>query len=376
MLTSAVLGSSRPVSGEPFLIGVLPGEGIGPAVIDAALEVLSAVGSVSGRAFEVRFGGEIGLDAVALSGQALSRDVTAFCSEVFAAGGAMLAGPGGGRFVYDLRRTFDLFCKLNPLRSFEELRGASRLKPDAVAGVDLVVVRENLGGLYQGASEGVPRPGRKVVHTFSSSEDEARRIIEAGARLARQRRGRLAVVVKASGLPELSALWRDCARDAAMANGVDCAFLDIDYAAYQLLQAPRDLDVIVAPNCFGDILADLGGVLMGSRGLTYGASFSTGGAAVYQTNHGAAYDLAGTDRANPAGQILSLAMMLRESFSLSEEADLIEEALLQVWREGWRTADLAEPGCRLVGTRDMARCVTGAVAVLAATPARERSAAV
>ncbi|HVS00526.1 MAG TPA: isocitrate/isopropylmalate family dehydrogenase, partial [Thermoanaerobaculia bacterium] len=138
MLTHAVLVPSRPAPSEPFLIGVLPGEGIGPAVIEAALEVLAAVGSVSGRVFDVRFGGEIGLDAVALSGRPLSEEVTGFCREVFAAGGAVLAGPGGGRFVYDLRRTFDLFCKLNPLRSFEELRGACRLKPEAVAGVDLV----------------------------------------------------------------------------------------------------------------------------------------------------------------------------------------------------------------------------------------------
>ncbi|HVS00682.1 MAG TPA: isocitrate/isopropylmalate family dehydrogenase, partial [Thermoanaerobaculia bacterium] len=235
---------------------------------------------------------------------------------------------------------------------------------------------ENLGGLYQGESNEEGGPGRRIVHIFGSSEEEARRIVEVGARLARQRRGRLTVVVKVSGLPALSALWRDCALEVAGHAGVACSFLDIDYAAYQLLQAPRELDVVVAPNCFGDILADLGGVLMGARGLTYGASFSESGAAVYQTNHGAAYDLAGTDQANPAGQILSLAMMLREGFGLSEEADLIEQALRQVWREGWRTADLAEPGCRLLGTRDMARRVADAVDVFAAAPAGERPAAV
>jgi 3-isopropylmalate dehydrogenase len=358
MLTRAVFASSRPVPVRPFLIGALSGEGVGPAVVEAALEVLAAVGSASGQAFEVRFGGAIGLDAIGGSGRPLSEEVTGFCREIFMAGGAVFAGPGGGRFVYDMRRAFDLFCKLSPVHTFAELRGAGRLRPEAAEGIDLVVVRENLGGLYQGESV---HDERGVVHTFSSSAAEARRILDVGARLAGERRGGLAVVIKDSGLPALSALWREQARAAAEAAGIGCAFLDIDYAVYQLIQSSQGFDVLVAPNCFGDILADLGGVLMGSRGLTYGASYSESGAAVYQTNHGAAYDLAGTDRANPAGQILALAMMLRESFGLSEEAERIEGALRRVWREGWRTADVGEPGCRVVGTREMARRVAEAV---------------
>jgi len=354
MLTRAVFNSSRPAPSRPFLIGALSGEGVGPAVVEAALEVLAAVGAVSGQAFEVRFGGAIGFDAIGQSGGPLSEEVTGFCREIFAAGGAVFAGPGGGRFVYDVRRRFDLFCKLSPIHTFAELRGAGRLRPEAAEGIDLVVVRENMGGLYQGESQ---RNEQGVVHTFSCSAEEARRILAVGARLALQRRGGLAVVVKDSGLPALSALWREQAQAAAAEAGIGCSFLDIDYAVYQLIQNPRGFDVLVAPNCFGDILADLGGVLMGSRGLTFGASYSAAGAAVYQTNHGAAYDLAGTDRANPAGQILSLAMMLRESFGLAGEADRVEEALRQVWRGGWRTEDVSEPGCQVVGTREMARLV-------------------
>jgi 3-isopropylmalate dehydrogenase len=342
----------------PFLIGALKGEGVGPEVVAAALEVLAAVGASSGQAFEVRFGGAIGLDAIGASGRPLSDEVTGFCRAVFAAGGAVFAGPGGGRFVYDTRRAFDLFCKLSPVHTFAELGGAGRLKAEAAAGIDLVVVRENLGGLYQGESI---RDDRGVVHTFACSVEEARRILGVGARLAKERRGGLAVVVKDSGLPALSALWRDEARAAAETAGIACAFLDIDFAVYQLLQNPRSFDVLAAPNCFGDILADLGGVLMGSRGLTYGASYAASGAAVYQTNHGAAYDLAGTDRANPAGQILALAMMLRESFGLAAEAERVEAALRRVWGEGWRTDDLKEPGCRVAGTREMARLVSEAV---------------
>lgn len=358
MLTRAVFGSSRPASVQPFLIGALPGEGVGPAVVEAALEVLAAAGAVSGHAFEVRFGGAIGLDAIGRSGSPLSEEVTGFCREIFAAGGAVFAGPGGGRFVYDMRRAFDLFCKLSPVYAFAELRGAGRLRPEAADGIDLVVVRENMGGLYQGESS---RDERGVVHTFACSVEEARRILGVGARLARERRGGLAVVVKDSGLPALSALWREQALAAAEEAGTGCVFLDIDYAVYQLIQNPQGFDILVAPNCFGDILADLGGVLMGSRGLTYGASYSDAGAAVYQTNHGAAYDLAGTDRANPAGQILALAMMLRESFGLPEEAERVEAALRRAWRDGWRTSDVGEPGCRVVGTREMARRVAQAV---------------
>jgi 3-isopropylmalate dehydrogenase len=156
-------------------------------------------------------------------------------------------------------------------------------------------------------------------------------------------------------------LWRACAEQIAAEEGVECLFLDIDHAAYHLLQHARDLDLLVAPNLFGDILCDLGGVLMGSRGLTYSANFTPAGAGVYQTNHGAAYDLAGTDRANPAGQILSLAMLLHESCGLSREAGLIERALADVWKRGFRTADLDLPGARVIGTREMAERVADAV---------------
>jgi 3-isopropylmalate dehydrogenase len=117
------------------------------------------------------------------------------------------------------------------------------------------------------------------------------------------------------------------------------------------------MDVIVAPNLFGDVLSDAAGALMGSRGITHGGSFDSAGAAVYQTNHGAAHDLAGSDRANPAGQILAAAMMLRESFELSTEAEMMERALGSAWAAGWRTADVAEPGCRVIGTREMAERV-------------------
>jgi 3-isopropylmalate dehydrogenase len=143
---------------------------------------------------------------------------------------------------------------------------------------------------------------------------------------------------------------------------VRCSLIDIDHVSYRLIQHPREFDVVVAPNLFDDVLSDLGGVLLGSRGLCFAGSFAANGDAVYSTNHGAAYDLAGTNRANPVAQILSLAMLLRESFHLSKEARQIEEAVVRVWRDGWRTADLMEPGCRLLGTREMGQQIAEKVA--------------
>jgi 3-isopropylmalate dehydrogenase len=165
------------------------------------------------------------------------------------------------------------------------------------------------------------------------------------------------VVVKDGGIPGITALWRDVASAACREHGIALTPVNIDLAAYQLIQEPERFDVIVAPNLFGDILADLGGVLVGSRGLTYSGNFDACGRAVYQTNHGAAFDLAGRDVANPIGQTLSLAMLLRESFGLSDEARMIEAAISEAWRQGWRTADMAGAGCRAVGTREMGEII-------------------
>ena len=347
----------------PHRIGVLPGEGSGPEIVRVALDVLDAVAQVTGDVFDVRVGGAIGIDAEREAGVALSADVAAFCAETFAAGGAVLAGAGGGRFVYDLRRRFDLFCKLNPIRPRRELAGATRLSCRGPAEVDLLVVRENTEGVYfseWGGPHG-EAPARELVQHATHGERGIRRIVGAAARIARLRRGRLAVVVKRGGLPELSALWEECARDASAAHGVALASLDVDLAAYRIVQEPETLDVVVAPNLFADVLSDLGGVIAGSRALTFGGSFSATGAAVYQTNHGSAHDLARSDRANPAGQVLALAMLLRESFALEHAAALVEESLASVWASGVRTADLAEPGARVVGTRAFGEYLTAAV---------------
>jgi 3-isopropylmalate dehydrogenase len=167
----------------------------------------------------------------------------------------------------------------------------------------------------------------------------------------------LTVVWKEAGVPSISRLWRDCAENAAAEYGVQLRMVDIDLMAYRLIQEAATFDVIAAPNLLGDVLSDLGAVLLGSRGVSFSGNYTECGEAVYQTNHGAAYDLAGLDRANPNGQILSLAMMLRESFDQHQAADAIEEAVRLVWAEGWRTADVAVPGSRIIGTHEMGRRV-------------------
>ena len=353
----------RPRATGALTVGVLPGEGVGPDVIGAALAVLSAVESVSDARFETRTGGAIGRDAEASSGRALTEDVCAFCEDVFGRGGAMLAGPGGGRFVYDLRRRFDLFCKISPLRPIAALIEAGRMKAQSVAGADILLVRENVGGVYQGEwrETADALEGRICEHAFRYSERQVRRILRVAARLAAGRRRRLSVVIKDSGVPGMSALWRDLGREESAAAGVEVGFVDVDLAAYRLMQEPLSFDVIAAPNLFGDVLADLGAVLLSSRGVSFSGNFSDAGAAVYQTNHGSALDLAGQGRANPLGQIAALAMMLRESFGLAREAAWIDAAVEDVMRRGFRTFDVAEPGTTVVGTAEMGERVAAAV---------------
>jgi 3-isopropylmalate dehydrogenase len=344
------------------VIGVLPGEGIGPEIIDASIRLLAAIESVTGLTFELRYGGKIGVDAVRESGQALTPAVTGFCADVFSAGGAIFCGPGGGRFVYDLRATFDLFCKLVPLQPLPALAGTGVLVPGAVRDVDILLIRENTGGLYVGETgTEVTDGGTRAWHRFHYDEDEVDRILRLAIRAARLRRGQLCVVTKPAGVPGISGLWRSRAEALGRDAGIDLRILEIDNACYQIVADARSFDVIVAPNMFGDVLADGASVLLGSRGMSYSANYSPGGCAVYQTGHGAAYDLAGTDRANPVGQIQSLAMMLRESFGLPDIAQALVDATNAVLAAGVRTPDVLAAGCRSVGTRALASHIEAAL---------------
>ncbi|MDR3459026.1 MAG: isocitrate/isopropylmalate family dehydrogenase [Verrucomicrobiae bacterium] len=356
---SSYLGEGKPdhtpAAASRRMIGVLEGTGVGPAVIDSALLVLRAVETALDLKFEVRFGGLIGEDAIKEHGQWLPENTMEFCADVFQVGGAILNGPGGGRYVYDLRKRFDLFCKFVPVQPAPELARAGKISPQFLKDVDLLIVRDNTGGVYQGRwGDRATENGRVAEHSFSYSEGEVHRLVEVAARAAARRRGGLHVIVKDGGVPTVTALWRDIGTAVAHKYGLEAKFMNIDLAAYELIQNPTRFDVIVAPNLFGDIIADICGVLVSSRGVTFSGNFTPHGHGVYQTNHGCAHDLAGTDVANPAGQILSLAMLLRESFGLEEPAALIERSLAETWQAGWRTADIAEAGCTILGTDAMA----------------------
>jgi 3-isopropylmalate dehydrogenase len=332
-------------------IGIIRGEGIGGEVLGVVTRAIEALRDACGCRIVVE-----ALDpssALMQGTDEIGAEVLSFCRAVFARRGAILAGPVGGRFVYRLRRELDLFCKLVPLRGFPELAGAMRLKGGAAGNTDILLVRDNAGGLYQGAGAIVAdgRGGRVAEHRFAYAASDIARIVAVAAAVASRRRRRLHVIVKDGGVLAASALWREVSTSVAAAEGVEVVFLNIDFAAYELLNHPGHFDVIVAPNMFGDILADLGGLLMGARGNTFSGNFAPSRRAVYQTNHGAAQDLAGRDVANPVGQVLALAMLLHESFGMAREAGCIEGAVRDAWSAGWRTADLAEPGCRIVGTR-------------------------
>ena len=338
------------------LLGVIPGEGVGPEVTDAALTVLHALEGAGGRAVSVEsHAGPIGREAERVLGSALPQQALEFCADVLGRGGAILNGPGGGRYVYELRRHLGLFLKISPIQARGALLAASPVRPERLVDLDLLIVRENLGGIYQGSSEELTHASgdREVRHEVSHLESDVRRFMTAAARLARVRRGSLTVVVKDAGMGAFSALWRGCAEQAAASEEVTCTAIDVDLMAYLLIERPSTFDVVAASNLFGDVLSDLAAVLLGSRGMSFSGNFTSRGEGIYQTNHGSAYDLAGHDRANPVGQILSMAMCLRESLGMTAEASACEEGVRKVWEQGLRTADVMSSEGFCVGTAEL-----------------------
>jgi len=359
-LIEAVCGQPPTGNGIRKTIGVLPGEGVGPEVIDVALRLLEIVANNTEYRFDIRTGGKIGIPAKMESGHVLTDEVTGFCNSIFSAGGALLCGPGGGRFVYELRSAFDLFCKLTPLRPVPVLGDSGVVRQEARADVDVMLVRENTGGLYFG-DWGQSISETNVLTAYQAveyQEDKVLRILEVALRLADARSKKLCLAVKPDGIPAISELWVTALQRLSRATDIESVILEVDNAAFQLIASARDYDVVVSPNMFGDILADTGALLLGSRGLSYSANFNPSGAAVYQTGHGAAHDIAGSDTANPIGQIMSLAMMLRESFGLCAAAEAIETSIEEALAAR-RTADIQAPGKKTVGTSEMGRCIAG-----------------
>lgn len=359
---------AKPAPQGPLVVGVLPGEGIGPEVTDAALSVLEVLQAHGGSRFNVRTGGPIGGEARRQTGHCLPESVIEFCASVFDQHGAMLCGAGGERFVYDLRAHFDLYCKFIPLRAATAPCEAGALRPGHADHADIVVVRENTSGLYFG-SWGMQRNGDGGLTAYQHCqyhEPEVERILDVGLRLAQQRRGHVTVITKPGGVPAISQLWADKLHELNEHHRVTARLLEVDHAVYQLIAEPEAFDVVICSNMFGDVLGDCGALLLGGRGMSFSANFGAPGRAVYQTGHGAAWDLAGTDRANPLGQISALAMMLRESFDLPDAAAAVEQAMRHTLASGVRTADIAGPEHQVVGTREMARRIGDTLGALLA----------
>ncbi|MBQ0985580.1 3-isopropylmalate dehydrogenase [Streptomyces sp. F63] len=361
-------------------ITVLPGDGVGPEVTACALQVLRTVEEKYGHIFTVHRR-RVGLDAIAAEGVAISDATFETCAHsdaiLFGAIGSLPAGaerPGGPRpeqALFRLRKEFGFFANLRPVRPSESLYGASSLKPEYLKGTDMVFVRELSAGLYYGRLETVPgKPseirrtehGTEAVDTLLYTEEEIERVVRAAFGIAQCRGKKVTSVDKANVLSS-SVLWREVVdRVAADHPEVTCEHMLVDACAMRLVRTPAEFDVVVTENLFGDILTDEASMLTGSIGMLPSASLGTRRTAgglfgLYEPIHGSAPDIAGEDRANPVGAILSAALLLRHSLGLDREAADVEAAVEAVLGEGYRTPDLDEGARAVVGTAEMGRRV-------------------
>jgi 3-isopropylmalate dehydrogenase len=355
-------------------IAVLAGDGIGPEVTAQAVKALRAL-AANGPQFEFTEAA-VGDAAYDTTGDPLP-EATATLAEradavLFGAAGTYesdLRPPEarGGHALLRLRKRMDLFANFRPVFAFPELIGASTLKREAIEGVDLVVLRELTGDIYFGQPRGVKLEGgeRVGINTMRYTESEIRRVAHAGFQAARGRRKKLCSVDKANVL-ETSALWREIVTDVGRDYpDVELSHQYVDAASMLLIRKPRDFDVIVTGNIFGDILSDAAAMLTGSIGMLPSASLNAAGQGLYEPVHGSAPDIAGKDVANPLASILSAAMMLRHSLGQPALAARMEQAVRRVLADGLRTADIIEPGATLVGTEAMGDAVARELARMA-----------
>jgi 3-isopropylmalate dehydrogenase len=334
-------------------IVLLPGDGIGPEVVDEAHSILDVIARQFGHhfTFDQHLIGGASIDA---HGTALADDALAACR----AADAILLGAVGGPAWSDpnakvrpeqgllgLRKALGLWANLRPVRPFPELAACSPLRPERLAGVDLLVVRELTGGLYFGPRVRDEVDGRRrAIDTLEYTDHEIERVVTLACQLAHDRRGRVTSIDKANVL-ESSRLWRQVATEVAVRHpDITLDHQLVDSAAMRLITAPASFDVIVTENMFGDILTDEAAVLAGSLGLCPSASIGDGRSGVYEPIHGSAPDIAGRGIANPIGTILSAAMLLRHALALEFEAQMLENAVAATIAAGVRTADIAPPG--------------------------------
>ncbi len=351
---------------------LLKGDGIGPEIVDATLTVLNALRERYGLALEIEEA-LMGGCAVDAHGEPLPDSTLALAR----AADAILLGAVGGpkwdrierdkrpeRGLLKLRAALDLFCNLRPAAVHAALAEASTLRPEVVAGLDIMIVRELTGDIYFGQPRGIETAanGQRVGrNTMIYTEAEIRRVAHAAFRTAEKRARRLCSVDKANVL-ETTELWRELLTEVGREYpDVELSHMYVDNAAMQLVRAPKQFDVIVTGNLFGDILSDLASMLTGSIGMLPSASLDANGKGMFEPIHGSAPDIAGQDKANPLATILSAAMMLRYSLNEPAQAARIEQAVTAVLEAGLRTADIQSAGGRVVGTREMGAAVAAAL---------------
>ncbi len=353
---------------------ILPGDGIGPEIMREARRVLELVND--------KYALDLQLDEALVGGAAIDATGSALPDDTFAkaeAADAILLGAVGGPKwdklppaerpekggLLEIRKRLDLFGNLRPAILYPQLAEASTLRPEVVSGLDILIVRELTGGIYFGEPRGIrelENGEREGYNTYVYNESQIRRIGKIAFELARKRGGRLCSVDKANVL-EVTMLWREVMDEMSKDYpDVELSHMYVDNAAMQLVRAPKQFDVVVTGNMFGDILSDAAAMLTGSIGMLPSASLDVNGRGMYEPCHGSAPDIAGQGKANPLATILSVAMMLRYSLAMPEPAEAIEQAVSRVLDQGYRTGDIQSEGCKLVGTAEMGDAVVAALA--------------
>ena len=352
-------------------ITVLPGDGIGPEIIREAVKVLDRIGEKFGHSFHYTYV-DIGGCSIDKYGVPITEEGMELCKS---ADSVLLGAVGGPKWddcpaeirpekaLLGVRKALGLFANLRPTRLFPQLADTSPLKREIVGdGIDLLIVRELTGGVYFGGHSTEKKDGELVATDIMPySEHEIERIGRVAFETAMKRRKRLASVDKANVL-DTSRLWRKVMhRLSEEYPEVEYSDVLVDNTAMQLIKNPTQFDVLVTENMFGDILSDEASMLTGSIGMMPSASLSEGTLGMYEPIHGSAPDIAGQNLANPLGTILSAAMMLRYSFDMAKEADVIEEAVNAVLDQGYRTGDILQEGCKKVSCSEMGDLVAAQI---------------
>ena len=359
-----------------YKIALIPGDGIGPEIVAEAKKVLDRVCEKYSHKFsytEVLLGGaSIDAHGVPLTEEAIAQAKASDAVLMGSIGGDAKTSPWyklepskrPEAGLLAIRKALNLFANLRPADLYNELRDACPLRDEIIGdGFDMIIVRELTGGLYFGARKTTEENGvRTAVDTLSYNENEIRRIAIKAFEIARKRRNKVTSVDKANVL-DSSRLWRSVVEDVAKDYpDVTLEHMLVDNCAMQLVRDPKQFDVILTENMFGDILSDEASMVTGSIGMLSSASLNETKLGLYEPSHGSAPDIAGQNKANPIATILSAAMMLRYSLDLDKEADAVETAVQKVLTEGYRTGDIMSDGCKLVGTKEMGDLIADAIA--------------